>query len=162
MDIELKPSKVARFLLVLAVCFTLAQIVGQLFEIQLGRTFLLFLFNLDREQSVLRYYSTVTLLLCSGLLLTIAVSKKGDNTHCFLYWLGLSLIFLCLAITKNTAIHENLATPIRLVLNMSKIQFYTWAYGIVAIIFPLLYLKFLLSLPGERCSYWPSAVSLSW
>ncbi len=147
MDIELKPKKVARFLLVLVVGFTLAHIAGQLAEIHLGRTFGLFLFDPDREQSIPRFYSAVMLLLCSGLLLTIAVAKKEDNTRNFLCWLGLALIFLFLAITKNAAIHENLAAPIRSAFNMSKIQFYAWAYGIVVVIFPVVYLKFLLSLP---------------
>ncbi len=147
MDILLKPMKVARFLLVLAVGFTLAHIAGQLAEILLGRTFGLFIFGLDREQSIPRFYSAVMLLLCSGLLLTIAVAKKGDNTRSFLYWLGLALIFLFLSITQNTAIHEILAGPIRSVLHMSKIQFYAWAYGIVVVLFPVVYLKFFLSLP---------------
>ena len=147
MDIELKPRKVARFLLVLAVGFTLAHIAEQLAEIHLGRTFGLFLFDLDQEQSIPRLYSAVMLLLCSGLLLTIAVAKKGDNIHSFVYWLGLALIFLFLAIAENTAIHESLAAPIRSALKMSKIQFYAWAYGILLVIFPVVYLKFLLSLP---------------
>ncbi len=147
MDIELKARKMARILLVLAVGFALAHIAGQLAEIRLGRTPGLLLFDFDAEQSIPRFYSAVTLLLCSGLLLTIAVSKKGDNTHSLRYWLGLALIFLWLAITKATAIHETLAAPIRSALNMSKIQFYAWAYGIALVIFPLIYLRFLLCLP---------------
>jgi hypothetical protein len=147
MDIELKPKKAARFLLVLVVGFTLAHIAGQLAEIHLGRTFGLFLFDLDREQSIPRFYSAVTLLLCSGLLLTIAVAKKRDDTRSFLYWLGLALIFLYLAIAENTAIQESLAAPIRSAINMSKIQFYAWVYGILLVIFPAVYLRFLLSLP---------------
>lgn len=147
MDIELKPKKAARFLLVLAIGFTLAHIAGQLAEVHLGRTFGLFLFDLDREQSIPRFYSAVTLLLCSGLLLIIAVAKKRDDTRSFLYWLGLALIFLYFAIAENTAIHETVAAPIRSAINISKIQFYAWVYGISLIIFPAVYLRFLLSLP---------------
>jgi hypothetical protein len=147
MEIELKPRKVARFLTGLAIGFALTHIAGQLAEIYLERTISLSIIDLDGIPSLPRFYSAVILLLCSGLLLTIAVAKKGENNHSFLYWLGLALIFLCLAITKDTLIHENLATPIRSVFNMSKIQFYAWAYSIVAVIFPMVYLKFLLSLP---------------
>ncbi len=105
MDIELEPKQVARFLLVLAAGLTLAHIAGQVTEIHMGRTFGLLLFDFDREPSIPRFYSAVMLLVCSGLLLTIAVAKKGDNAHSFPYWSGLALIFLCLAITKDTSIH---------------------------------------------------------
>ena len=147
MEIELHPRKVAQLLLVFFVGFTLAHIAGQLAEIHPSRNFGLFLFDLSGKQSIPRFFSTVMLLLCSGLLLTIAVAKKRDNTPGFLYWLGLAFIFLLLSITKNTAIHENLAVSIRSVLNMSKIQFYAWAYGMVSVIFLVVYLRFLLGLP---------------
>lgn len=136
MEIELKPGKVARFLLILVAGFTLAQIVLQF-------TF----FELELEAAILRFFSAVMLLLCSSLFLRIAIAQKRNNTNYFLYWLCLALIFFFLAITKETAIHENLATPIRLALHLSKIQFYAWVYGIVVIILPVLFLKFLLSLP---------------
>jgi len=53
----LKPWKVARFLFIIVVCFTLAHIAGQLAEIYLGRTFGLFLSELDREQSIPKFFS---------------------------------------------------------------------------------------------------------
>ena len=43
--------------------------------------------------------------------------------------------------------HEYLALQIRSALNLSKIQFYAWVYGIVGVISPVLCLRFLLSLP---------------
>lgn len=147
MDIEVKPGKVARFLLVLAVGFTLAHIAGQLAEVRPGGTFGLFLFDPSRAQSIPRFYSAITLLLCSGLFSTIAVAKKGDGTRSFLYWLGLALIFLFLAITKITAVHESLSAPLRSIFNISKIQFYVYTYGIVLLVLPVFYLKFLLNLP---------------
>lgn len=146
MDIQLKPGKVAQFLLILSVGLILAGNAGQLVETRQG-IFWLFSGDSNQELAILRFYSAVTLLLCSGLLFIIAVAKKGENNNGFLYWLVLAIIFIFLAITKETALHESLAAPIRSALNMSKIQFYAWAYGIVVVIFPALYLKFLLSLP---------------
>jgi hypothetical protein len=146
MDIQLKPGKVAQFLLILSLGFILAGIAGQLVKTRQG-TFWLFSSDSNQELAILRFYSAVMLLLCSGLLFIIAVAKKGDNNNGFLYWLVLAIIFTFLAITKATALHESLAAPIRSALNTSKIQFYAWAYGIVVVIFPALYLKFLLSLP---------------
>jgi hypothetical protein len=147
MDIELKPRKVVQLLLVPAVGFTLAHLAVQLVDNYFRPSYELLLIDQDLGQSIPRFYSAVVLLLCSGLLLTIAKAKKKDNTHNYLYWLGLALIFIFLAITKDTALHESLAKPLRSALNISKIQFYAWAYGIVIVIFPVLYLKFLLGLP---------------
>jgi hypothetical protein len=149
MDIELKPKKVAQFLLALAFCFILAHLAGQLAEINLGSTFGLSVFNPEEERSIPRFYSSVLLLLCSVLLLIIAMRNKEESPRNFLYWLGLAPFFLFLAITENTALHESLATPIRSALNVSKIQFYAWIYGILVIILPALYLKFFLGLPRK-------------
>jgi hypothetical protein len=149
LDIELQPQKVSRFLLVLVAGFTLAHIAGQYVEIHLGHTYGLFLFNLEREQSIPRFYSAVMLLSCSGLLLIIAISKKGIYSPGFRYWLGLVFVFLCLAIIKITSIHEYLAVAFQSVLNITRFQFYAWSYGILLVIFPMVYLKFLLSLPRE-------------
>ena len=149
MEIEIKPRKVVQFLLVLAVGFTLLNIAGQFTAIYLGHTIMFSLFNLEGEKSIPRFYSEGLLLLCSGLLLTIAVAKKGDNTHSFFYWLGLTFIFLFLAMIKNSAFHEILAVPMRSALNMSKLQFYAWLYGILLVIFSVVYLKFFLNLPRK-------------
>jgi len=144
MDIQLRPGKVAQFLLILSVGFILAGIAGQLVETRQGRTFIS---DSNQELDILRFYSAVTLLLCSGLLFTIAMAQKAAKNSGFLYWVVLALIFIFLAITKETGLHESLAVSLRAALNMSKIQFYAWAYGIVVIVFPALYLKFFLSLP---------------
>ncbi len=149
MNIELKPRNVARFLLVLTICFILTNIAGQLAQSFLGAKFELDLFNIDQEQSITKFYSAVTLLLCSGLLLIIAMAKKDDHTRNYLYWSGLVTIFLFFALAKTTAIQEYLFTPIQLALHLTKIQFYALAYGIVVILFPVIYLKFLLSLPRQ-------------
>jgi hypothetical protein len=146
LDIELKPGKVAQFLLILSVGLILAGIAGQLVETRQG-TLWLFSSDSNQELAILRFYSAAMLIFCSGLLFIIAMAQKGANGSGFLYWFVLALIFLFLAITKETALHESLAVSLRTALNISKLQFYAWTYGIVVVIFPVLYLKFLLSLP---------------
>ena len=125
--------------------FTLAHLALQFVAIYLETTSGLSLYELELEQSIQRFFSAVTLLLCSSLFLIIAMVKK-NITNYFLYWLGLVLIFF-LPITKMTASHENIPELIRSALHQSRIQFYAWVYGIVAIIFPVLILKFHLDLP---------------
>lgn len=147
MEIKLQPRKVAQFLLMLTAGFALVHIAGQLIHLRMGSTFGFLLFDPDQEQSIPRFYSSVLLLLCSGLLSMIAVAKKSDIPGSFLYWSSLALIFLFLAVAKNSAIHETLAVPIRSILKLSKLQFYVWVYGIVVVIFFGLYRKFLVRLP---------------
>ena len=149
MDIDLKLRKVIRVLLVISVSFILLHVAGYFFEIHVGHTFGLFIFDPNREQSIPKFYSSVVLLMCSGLLSIIAAAKKGDILHSHLYLLGLAIIFFFFAIAKNSSIHEYLVAPIQTALNMSKFQIYVWLYGIMAVMFPVLYLKFFLSLPRK-------------
>jgi hypothetical protein len=147
MDIKLQPRKVVKFLIVLSVAFTLAHIAEQLAESTLGRTFGLYLFDLEQEQSLPRFFSAVMLLLCSVLIFTIAASEKREPRRRYLHWIGLALIFLLLAITKVTVIHEKLGLLIRAALKITETQFDAWAYSILVILLMVLYLGFLLSLP---------------
>jgi len=146
MDITLQPTRVARTLLALAFSFTLAHIAGRVAEITLGRTYGLFLFDADGKLTVSRFCFAVMLLLCAGLLLTIAKAGKDHHLYHSPYWSGLALIFLGLAIAEATAITERLDAPIWEALGMSRASFYVWVCGFVVALLGA-YLRFLLGLP---------------
>lgn len=150
MDIELKTGAVARFLFLMAATLTLAHVVAKLTEIYLGRTYGLYLFDFDREQSIPRLFSSVTLLLCCGLALFIALTRKKTSRRSMLVWSGLALFFLGLAVIEYTATHEYLVVLTQSALHLSKNQFYLLASGILLVVFPVTYLRFLRLLPRRQ------------
>lgn len=87
------------------------------------------------------------LITCSGVLLLIAIGKKDFRTGHSWNWLGLSLIFLVMALVKDTSIDEQLVVFLGYLFGISKYIIYVMAYGVALILIPALFLKFLLQLP---------------
>jgi len=79
MEVQVKPKKVAMALTLIVVCLTLAHTLGQFFHLVLGHDYVygfVPLFNLNMEQNVPTLYASVTLLLCSAMLLVIAAARR--------------------------------------------------------------------------------------
>lgn len=142
MNIVLKPEKIARFLLLLTAFFTLAHIAGQVAYLSNGPSLWLYLFDLDREQSIPRFFSVTLLLLCAGLIGIIVTVSRQNNLKDTYYWLGLGVVFLGFAIFKNNSFSVSPSVIIRSAFNISRIQLYALVYGFFLIVFPLIYLKF--------------------
>ena len=107
------------------------------------------LFDVDEEDSIPTWYSASALLLASVLLFLISQRKRADRDPWVRYWYGLSLAFAALSLDEIAGFHETLNDMVD----------YSWAIpgGIVAIIFGLMYLRFLWHLPAQ--TRWLFAVS---
>lgn len=151
MNILFDSHKVRRVLLVTILFLTVMHFIGALLEHYYGRTFGLFLFDLDRERSIPTIYATVTLLLCATLLTMIALAERTFSRLHFFYWGGLSLVFSFLALDEGAAIHENFISPVRDSLNTDGFLYNAWIipYGIAFIALGLFYARFLLQLPRK-------------
>ena len=112
------------------------------------------LLALDREQNLASWYSSLILLL-GALLLTLIWSlsrRRGDPLS--RYWLGLGVIFFCIAIDESATIHETvvgrlLVTTLPTV-TTSGYRLYPWVLtggGFVGLV-GLVYLRFLARLPS--------------
>lgn len=108
------------------------------------------LFSFDGEANVPTFYSALSLLFSSILLLIISICHKRQ-TASYIPWLVLSIIFLCLAIDEVGAIHEEFSAVLRSSLDTTGLLFFAWVipYGIGLIVFVICYLRFLLRLPGK-------------
>jgi hypothetical protein len=148
MTITFRPKKVAFFLGTIILCLIAANLVGIVSKYHFG-SHRIALFNLDREGNIPTLYSSVTILLCAGLLAVIATAKKKQQKREYLYWMGLAIVFLFLGIDDGAAIHENIIRPLRNALHTSGVLFFAWVipYGIFVIAIGLTYLRFLFSLP---------------
>ncbi len=114
---------------------------------------LMLIFNLGRETSIPTWYSgTLIFLSALSLLLvwTVKVRAKDRYRH---YWFGLFTVFVLLSIDEVAAIHEVFGGYIvrSVVGQTSGLFFYSWviAGGTFALVFALIFLKFLLGLPAR-------------
>jgi len=148
MTITYEPKKVTFILGMIIIFLIMANMVGIVSKYYFG-SHRIALFNLDREGNIPTLYSSVATLLCAGLLAIIATARKRQEKGEYLYWAGLAIVFLFLAIDDGAAIHENIIGPLRNALHTSGVLFYAWVipYGIFVVVVGVVYLRFLLSLP---------------
>jgi hypothetical protein len=148
MTITFVPKKVVTILGAIIIFLILANMVGIVSYFYFG-SHRIALFNLDSEGNIPTLYSFVTELLCAGLLAIIATARKRQEKREYLYWAGLAIIFLFLALDDGAAIHENIIRPLRNALHTSGFLYFSWVipYGILVITIGLIYLRFLFSLP---------------
>jgi hypothetical protein len=154
MDIVLKPKRVTKILAFTVIYLTIADIVGQSIAFCLGfknryKPVVSWL-DLSIEQSIPTYYSSATLLFCSLLLAIITFAKKKNGEQ-YIYWLGLTLIFLFLSVDEAIGIHEHLNDKMRTTLKVSGLFYFAWVvpYGIAVIVFLLGYARFVFRLPSK-------------
>lgn len=154
LPIHLSAKTIARRLSVTVLCLTLAGVLSGYFWLSEfpfpASKWFYELFSLDGEFNIPAWYSSFTLLFCSGLLKVITAMKTKDRY--FVYWKTLSWIFLYLSLDEAFSFHEILIIPsVRQSLHLNPIFFQTWVIpGAVLVgVFAFKYLKFLLHLPQK-------------
>ncbi len=151
MDISVKPKRVAMIFLTVSLIMVLGHIGGRISDHFYGRTFGFYFFDLNREDSIPTFVSSMGLGICSLLLFVVAHLVKRNRSSGFLYWIGLAILFLYMAVDETVRIHEKLGGPLRGVYNPEALYDMVWLipYGALAILVGVIYLRFVLRLPGE-------------
>lgn len=107
-------------------------------------------FDMDNENSIPAYISSLNLLLSAVILAFITVVKKKSREEYWRHWGILSFIFMLLSVDEMTAIHEDLAMGLGKMAGMREIGFgqFVWGVigGILVLAFSAFYLRFLFSL----------------
>lgn len=154
MQVVVKPKRVATAML---------WIVGVLTSINCVVIFLYFywddnevfglveMFDFANEHNIPTFYSAVAILFCSALLALIAHGnwrKPGGNRT---YWVGLSLLFLFLAVDEMVAIHEGVGDYFEVFLEAEGFLYFMWVvpYGLATILIAIIFLDFVWELPAE-------------
>ena len=145
-------AKVAKVLWIVAGVLLLLSLAGQFAKFFLGKRHLFGLieeFNVDKENNIPTYFSTVLLLLSASILALIASVKARAGDHFTRYWLALAVIFLCLSIDEASSLHERLMSPVRDLLGVGGWLRFAWVIpGMVFVAaFGLAYLRFLFHFP---------------
>ena len=112
---------------------------------------LLDLFSVNLEQSLPTWYSTINLLLASGLLAWIALRKRQQQETGSAYWVGLSLLFLYFSIDEGASVHEATSGPLQSAFETSGFLEFGWLIlGVpLVLIFAVAYFRFWLKLPPQ-------------
>jgi hypothetical protein len=113
--LHLSPLKTTLFLLIIVTGLLAGDLVTQYIkyvyrnEAQFGFDRL---FNLEGENNLPTWYSSLALLLASAMLAIIGLHRKQEAKSWAWHWLILAIIFLCLSADEAASIHEMAASPI--------------------------------------------------
>jgi hypothetical protein len=113
--LHLSPLKTTLFLLIIVIGLLAGDLITQYIkyvyrdEVQFG---LERLFNLEGENNLPTWYSSLALLLSSAMLAIIGLHRKQEAKSWAWHWLILAIIFLCLSTDEAASIHEMAASPI--------------------------------------------------
>jgi hypothetical protein len=106
--LTLSPRTVVLVLSTIVVSLLLADLVMQYIRYFHGIDRLQFvrLLDLDSENNLSAWYSSVALLLCAVMLAIIGLHHRGQAKKFARHWLALAILFLCLSIDEAASIHE--------------------------------------------------------
>ena len=133
-------------------------ILGQIYKFTIGQDLyikifeeIVELFNLDMENNLPTWYSTISLFFCSIILLLIGLVKKNVGDKFYLHWIILSIIFTILSLDENIQLHEKTIDPLRNFFNSSGIFYFAWTIPAIFLLLFLFFffLKFLINLPKK-------------
>lgn len=149
---SIAPKKALRILLLIIIGISLIDVVLQYSKFFLGHERLFGLANLldvDSENSLPNWYSSITLFICAALLFVISLVKKQEGDRYSNHWKWLSVIFLYISLDESAGIHELLIDPLRDSFHLSGFLYYPWVIvaGTLVVTIFFIYLKFLFALP---------------
>lgn len=152
MEIKVDPKKVAVAFLWVTATLSVINSVLLFFYFYLDDDELFGLidfFDLDIEGNIPTLYSAVAMLFCAALLALITRVNWDKPDGKRFHWLGLTVIFILLALDEGTGIHEEVGTFLERWIEAEGFLFFLWVlpYGILTLIFGITYLKFVWSLP---------------
>jgi len=156
LELRINCIKIIKFLTLIIVLLAIMSILGQIYKFTIGQDLhikifeeIVELFNLDLENNLPTWYSTISLFICSIILLLIGLVKKNVGDKFYLHWITLSIIFTILSLDENIQLHEKLSAPVRNFFNISGTFHFAWTIPAIFLLFFLFFffLKFLKNLP---------------
>ena len=157
MQVNISPKKSFRNLLIIILFLMTANTAGLISRLYLdhGNVFgLIDLFNVDREHNIPTIFSALLLIFSSILLYFISHWHKQERSA-YISWLGLSVIFAFLSVDELASLHERLGRSFASAFELPGYFHFAWVvpYGILAILFGIVYLRFLLKIPRTTAGY---------
>ncbi len=147
--IPIAPKRIAQILVTILLFFILANVAVRLIHLLahgslVGTETLIELFAVNMEKSIPTWFSSSMLLICSGLIATIALAKKAQDARYVPHWKALSVIFLFLSLDEAAEIHERLGRGIQYVFPLGSSLHTGWVVPgfVFVLMFVLVYRRF--------------------
>jgi hypothetical protein len=151
--ITIYSKTIVRLLACIIVCLTVASILGQASKFLFGHPALfglVRLFDVNEENNIPSWYSSISLLFCSVLLGVIATVKSQRRDRFARHWLGLAVLFLLMSVDEAASVHE-LLIPLGGMFKASGAFLFFWVVPAMVFVVGMLfaYTKFLIALPSK-------------
>lgn len=132
------------------------------FDDQTGAGAFLRFFDLNAEQTVPAWYSSVLLTLAAVITAAAATEKAADGEPFIGHWVGLSAIFVYLSMDEALAIHERAIGPVSAIIPVGGLLYFAWVVpgALAVLIVGLVYLRFLAGQPRRLSRYMVIAGSI--
>lgn len=152
LTLRFRPGRIVRVLSVVAILLVMLSLSGQIVKHVTGHTQMFgFIpkFHLDEESNIPTFFSSFLILVASAILFYIGSWRKRSGESDTKFWMGLSLIFLYLAVDESASLHELCIQPVRSLLNTSGVFHFAWIIpaGVILVFLGIVYLRFLFRLP---------------
>ena len=150
--LSISTQKIVRFLVTTTIIINLLGLLRNVFKYVLKFDYgaeLLEVFNLNEEQNIPTWYSSVILLLCGVTIYFISIYKKNSQDRYYRHWLWLSIIFCYLSLDEAISIHENF--KLKFLFKKDHILYddsWVIVFSILIAIFVFAYRRFLQNLPS--------------
>ncbi len=149
MSIIINPKSVLKFLFTIIIILAVLSLISHYYEVSTkDHRYLANMFNLDWEGNIPTWFASMNILLCSILLLFIAVYKKSKKEKYRYHWAFLSFIFFVMSLDEILILHEQTIAPLREFFGASGIFYFAWVI-LALILLPIIalaYLEFVLNL----------------
>ena len=111
-------------------------------------------FDLDAENNVPTWFSTICLFLCGIALAAIALTEWRGKGPLRVYWFGLAGTFVLLSLDEAASFHELLVAPVRMALHPEGFLYFAWVIpgSFFVLGFVLVYWRFFLLAGFVYCS----------
>ncbi|MBD2344859.1 hypothetical protein H6G18_11965 [Anabaena subtropica FACHB-260] len=152
MDFKISPNQITRLLVFITLGIGLASLSGQFYAYFVnGEQFsgVVRMFDLDEERNIPTLFTGFILIFCSILLELVALAKQKERNRYVPYWHGLAIIFMYLSFDELLEIHEKVNGILNQTAQSAPGQNWDILNISLALVFALIYFKFLLHLPKK-------------
>lgn len=144
---------IVKLLACIVVCLTIVSILGQASKFLFNHPSLfgiVRLFDVNEENNIPSWYSSISLLFCSILLGIISTIKAQRRDRFARHWLGLAVLFLLMSVDEAASVHE-LLIPLGRMFKASGAFLFFWVVPAMIFVVGMLfaYTKFLIALPSK-------------
>lgn len=106
-------------------------------------------FDLDVENNVPTWFSSMLLFLCAEMSFLIGYARRQQGDRYFPHWFGLAVVLLVFSAEEIAMIHEEVMLVVRHAFGLKGFFFYAWVIpgGVIVLLLTAVFFRFFLHLP---------------